>query len=119
MMYSFIHLIIISLFFISVEPAYAHAIVTKSSLDTQPLKSNERNTVVLFFNTGVELALSKVFLVKKGDVHEEVKITSGQHPGELHILLPPLLPGDYAIKYKVFAADGHFTESALRFRISD
>jgi hypothetical protein len=31
--------------------------------------------------------------------------------------LPALTPGEYAIKYKIFAADGHLTESVIRFDV--
>jgi hypothetical protein len=70
------------------------------------------------FNANVEIPLSRVFLVSKGDIYHPVEIARGKKPGELHIKLPPLETGDYAIKYKVFAADGHLTESAIRFHVA-
>jgi len=96
---------------------HAHAVVTESSLATEPVKPNHATTVVLFFNSNVELKLSRVFLVSAGDVYHPVEIQRGRKPGELHIQLPALEPGDYAIKYKVFAADGHLTENAIRFHV--
>jgi methionine-rich copper-binding protein CopC len=100
-------------------PAHAHAVVTESSLVHEPIKPGHATTVVLFFNADVELKLSRVFLVSAGDVYQPVDIARGQKPGELRIQLPALKPGDYAIKYKVFAADGHLTENALRFHVSE
>lgn len=99
--------------------AHAHAVVTESSLATEPVKPNHATTVVLFFNSNVELKLSRVFLVSAGDVYHPVEIKRGKKPGELHIQLPALESGDYAIKYKVFAADGHLTENAIRFHVAD
>jgi len=96
----------------------AHAIVTQSSLESEPVKSNHATTVVLFFNSNVELGLSRVFLVSQSDVFHPAKIARGKRDGELHIQIPPLEPGDYAIKYKVFAADGHLTESTIRFHVA-
>lgn len=99
-------------------PAEAHAVVTESSLAKEPIKANHATTVVLFFNAGVELKLSRVFLVSKGDVYHPADISNGKRPGELLIKIPALEPGDYAIKYKVFAADGHLTENAIRFHVA-
>jgi hypothetical protein len=38
--------------------------------------------------------------------------------GQMLIKVPALEEGDYAIKYKVFAADGHLTEDVIRFKVS-
>lgn len=97
---------------------HAHAVVTESSLSREPIKANHATTVVLLFNSNVELSLSRVFLVSKGDVFHPATIARGKKPGELLIKLPALEPGDYAIKYKVFAADGHLTENNLRFHVA-
>jgi methionine-rich copper-binding protein CopC len=99
--------------------AHAHAVVTESSLTQEPIHPRQATTVVLHFNSNVELALSKVFLVSKGDVFHPVPMEKGKKPGEIRIQVPPLEPGDYALKYKVFAADGHFTENAIRFHVSE
>lgn len=98
--------------------ALAHAVVTESSLKEHPIQVNHATKVVLFFNSNVELALSKVFLVSKGDVHQPVDIARGKKPGEVVISVPALTEGDYALKYKVFAADGHLTEDVIRFKVS-
>lgn len=99
--------------------AHAHAVVTESSLTQEPIHPHQATTVVLHFNSNVELKLSRVFLVSKGDVYHPVEFDKGKKPGELRIQVPALEPGDYAIKYKVFAADGHFTENAIRFHVSE
>ena len=98
--------------------AHGHAVVTESSLNREPIRAGKATTVKLVFNANVELTLSRVFLVSKGDVFHPVDVAHGKQPGELLIQLPALTPGDYAIKYKVFAADGHLTESNLRFRVA-
>ena len=97
--------------------AFAHAVVTESSLQTQPVHPRQPTTVVLNFNAGVELALSRVFLVSKGDVHQTAEIVAGKKPGQVLVRLPALDEGEYAIKYKIFAADGHFTENVIRFSV--
>ncbi len=97
--------------------ARAHAVVTESSLTKTAIKPQTKTTVVLFFNANVELSLSKIFLVSKGDVYQPAHAEKGTKPGEIRIHIPPLQPGDYALKYKVFAADGHLTESVIRFNV--
>lgn len=95
----------------------AHAVVTESTLAHEPIKPHTATTVILTFNSNVELSLSRVFLVSKGDVYQPAKIDRGPKQGELRIHLPALELGDYALKYKVFAADGHLTESVIRFTV--
>jgi methionine-rich copper-binding protein CopC len=100
------------------QQASAHAIVTESSLRHHPIELQHATEVVLHFNAGVELALSRVFLVSEGDVYTPVEIAHGKKPGDMIIYVPPLAAGDYALKYKVFAADGHLTEDVIRFKVS-
>jgi methionine-rich copper-binding protein CopC len=40
-------------------------------------------------------------------------------PERLEVLLPPLEPGDYLLRYSVLAADGHATQGVLRFSIEN
>jgi methionine-rich copper-binding protein CopC len=96
----------------------AHAVVTESSLARDAVKAHHPTTVVLLFNANVELSLSRVFLVSEGDIFHPAEIARGKKPGELLIKLPALTTGDYAIKYKVFAADGHLTENNIRFHVA-
>jgi methionine-rich copper-binding protein CopC len=100
------------------QSSSAHAVVTESSLKTHPIEINHPTEVSLHFNAGVELALSRVFLVSKGDVYHPLEIAKGKKPGQMLIKVPALEEGDYAIKYKVFAADGHLTEDVIRFKVS-
>ena len=44
-----------------------------------------------------------------------VNATPGLKPGTVMLDLPALQPGEYAIKLKIFAADGHLSEDLLRF----
>jgi len=97
---------------------HAHAVVTGSSLHDQPVKPHAAIQVLLRFNSGIEVGLSRVFLVSKGDVYQPLTIRAGAKPGQLLIDLPPLAEGDYALKYRVLAADGHLTESVIRFHVA-
>lgn len=73
---------------------------------------------MLQFNSKIELALSKVVLVSRGDNKKPVPFEKGPKPGQMIVRIPPLSEGNYALNYKVFAADGHLTEDILRFSVA-
>ena len=96
---------------------FAHAVVTVDSLKTVPIQANQTDTISLIFNSKIELGLSQVFLVSKGDLLTPLKIGKGNQQGQMLIDLPALTKGDYALKLKVFAADGHLTEDIIHFTV--
>jgi methionine-rich copper-binding protein CopC len=98
--------------------ARAHAVVIETSLKERPIRPNTPARLVLAFNSSIEPGLSKVLLVAKGDVQTPVAISSGPRPGTLTVDLPALGEGEYALKCRVFAADGHLTEEIIRFRVA-
>ena len=100
---------------IAAPAAFAHAVVTHSSLDLSPVPVNQTSLVQLTFNSRVELDLSQVFLVSAGDQMQAIQADNGNEPGKVILHLPALAPGEYAIKLKIFAADGHLSEDLLRF----
>jgi len=97
----------------------AHAVVIGSSLQTQPIRAGAATQVVVQFNSSIEVGLSRVFLVSKGDVQRPLTIRAGKKRGELLVEVPALTLGEYALRYRVFAADGHLTEDLLRFRVEE
>lgn len=97
--------------------AYAHAVVSETSLKEKTIKADAPARVVLTFNSGIDVKLSRVFLLSKGDVQTSVPIGAGPKPGSLAVELPALAEGDYALRCRVFAADGHLTEEIIRFRV--
>ncbi len=107
--------LIFLLFTLSSKVVFAHAVVTETSLNIDPVQAGKTRQVSLIFNSRVELALSHFDLVKKGDVHERLKVDQGQKRGEVIVELPALDPGEHAIRLKVFAADGHLTEDIIHF----
>ncbi len=97
---------------------YAHAVVTDHSLKIAQPKANQAKKIELTFNSKIELGLSQVFLVSKGDVHTLLPIGKGDKQGNVRVDLPPLPPGEYALRYKIFAADGHLTEDVIHFSVT-
>lgn len=98
--------------------AAAHAVITDYSLKMTPIHANSPANVELSFNSHIELSLSQIFLVSKGDKHQLLQSDAGRKQGQIIIHVPPLEPGDYALRFKVFAADGHLTEDVIHFSVS-
>lgn len=112
------NIVILSLFMLVFSECHAHAVVTKHSLSIEKIAPNQASSVSLNFNSKIELGLSQVFLVSKGDKLELLAIDNGPQQGQIKIAMPPLQPGDYALKLKVFAQDGHLTEDVIHFTVT-
>ncbi len=106
------------LFLCQSHQVFAHAVVTNYSLKVTPIHANQESKVELSFNSKVELGLSQLFLVSKGDKHQLLSAVNGNEQGQIIITVPPLATGDYAIRLKVFAADGHLTEDLIHFSVT-
>lgn len=96
----------------------AHAVVTSYSLKISPIHANRPDKVALTFNSQIELGLSQVFLVRKGDIHELLRVSNGKKRGEIIVEIPALESGEFALSFKVFAADGHLTEDVIHFSVA-
>ncbi|WP_347987382.1 copper resistance CopC family protein [Methylomonas sp. AM2-LC] len=112
---SYLKFIFFILFLLASFSTHSHAVVTHNSLKLKPVPLNLASQVELSFNSKVELDLSEVFLVRSGDKMEVITATPGTKPGQVILSLPALPEGEYAIKLKIFAADGHLSEDLLRF----
>lgn len=98
--------------------AGAHAVITRSSIGDEPLAAGKPTEVTLHFNSAIETSHSSVQLVGAGGEETPLALVAGAHaPGTLVVALPALEAGSYALRYRVLAADGHMTESVLRFRV--
>jgi methionine-rich copper-binding protein CopC len=99
--------------------AVAHAVITDYSLKIAPIHANSPAKVELRFNSQIELGLSQIFLVSKGDKHKLLQAANGSKQGQVIVQIPSLESGDYALRFKVFAADGHLTEDLIHFSVSE
>ncbi|HVS26297.1 MAG TPA: copper resistance CopC family protein [Burkholderiales bacterium] len=100
--------------------AFAHAVVVESSPRESAVLEQAPDRIQLRFNVKIEKTLTHVSLTKGGK--QRIKLPpsdfSQSAPERLEVLLPPLEPGDYLLRYSVLAADGHTTQGALRFSIA-
>jgi hypothetical protein len=97
--------------------ALGHAVLTKATLDVGAVDENHATTVVLSFNSRLEPAFTKIVLVDAARAERPVVSRPREQPSEVEVDLPALPAGPYGLKYRVLAADGHVTESLLRFRV--
>lgn len=96
---------------------HAHAVVTDYSIKIDAIKAQQVKQVKLTFNSGIEIGLSQVFLVRKGDIEEKLSISMGQAAGDILVAVPALETGEYALHFKIFAADGHITDDIIHFTV--
>lgn len=100
------------------QMSLAHAVITNYSLKFSPIHINVASQVELIFNSQIELKLSQIFLVSKGDKHQLLVANTGNKQGQIFVQIPPLSEGEYALRFKVFAADGHLTEDVIHFSVT-
>lgn len=96
----------------------AHAVVIQTSINIAPIKANKKTDISLNFNSKIEIALSKFFLISAGDKEQLIVGRKGKKKGEIFVSIPALKKGDYALKFKVFSVDGHLTEDIIRFKVT-
>ncbi len=100
---------------VTASSAFAHAVLTGTSLERNTIRAGAETTVTLRFNSAIETGLSQVKLVD-ADRHERaLPLDPAPEPGRVVVTVPPLEPGAYGLHYKIFAVDGHVTENVLRF----
>jgi len=95
----------------------AHAVVTEHTIKIETIHAHQAKQVKLTFNSSIELGLSQVFLVRIGDIEEKLAVHVGQVAGEVLVEIPALDVGEYALHYKIFAADGHITDDVIHFTV--
>ena len=94
----------------------AHAVLTTATLG-RTVTANTATTVVLTFNSRIEPGFTKVVLVDAAKTERPVTSRPRERPSEVEVDVPALPAGAYGLRYRVLAADGHVTESLLRFRV--
>jgi len=71
----------------------------------------------LHFNSRIEVKLSRAMLVSRDQPERPLELVAGKAPGDVLVRLPALTSGNYALRYRVLAADGHVTEDTIRFSV--
>ncbi|MSP80019.1 MAG: copper resistance protein CopC [Rhodospirillales bacterium] len=95
----------------------AHAVVKLESFDDSTLKPHQAASVSLQFNTTIHVPFSQCYLLDAAGKETLLATRPGDGQHRLIVDLPALAPGAHALRYRVLAADGHYTDNAFRFRI--
>jgi len=101
------------------DTGWAHAVVTHASLRDTTIVAGAASEARLEFNSAIEAKLTKLTLIDDKGAERALELAPSEHPPNVLVVsLPALAVGHYALKYKVLAADGHVTESVLRFEVT-
>jgi len=105
------------------SPVAGHAIVLESIPAPGAVIARPPERAMLRFNSKIEKRLTRVTLTAGQGPPRPLPVANDDgpdtaEPDRVVVLLGPLAPGPYVIRYKVLSADGHITEGALRFTVS-
>ena len=99
--------------------AYAHAIVLESSPRPGAVLARPPAQITLRFNSKIEKRFTRLTLATGNQPPAPVTAARDEPAAPDHLVIPigSLAPGDYTLRYRVLAVDGHITEGALRFTV--
>jgi methionine-rich copper-binding protein CopC len=99
--------------------AAAHAIVLESSPPSGAVLAQPPAEITLRFNSKIEKRFTRLTLSTGNQPPAPVTARSDDPgtPDRLVIPIRSLAPGEYTLRYRVLAVDGHITEGALRFTV--
>jgi methionine-rich copper-binding protein CopC len=99
--------------------AYAHAIVLESSPRPGAVLARPPAQITLRFNSKIEKRFTRLTLATGNQPPAPVTAARDEPaaPDRLVIPIHSLAPGDYTLRYRVLAVDGHITEGVLRFTV--
>ena len=112
-------LIIISLFAVWSNVAFAHTALSKSTPAEGEVLSTAPASIQLVYTESVRLLRAELLLIRnasseKVDIDFEPSSTSAE---QYSVTLPHLTNGQYRIEWAVMGADGHPVQGALSFGI--
>ena len=101
--------------------ARAHAVIIESEPAADAKLTEPPARIYLRFNSKLEKRLCRVTLATADGrpVSLPVAADGGEKPDRIVLPVGALKPGAYVIRYKVLAVDGHITEGALRFTVTE
>ena len=99
--------------------ATAHAVLVKSTPARRAVVAVTPPRVELQFNERLEPAYStlSVWSAANARIDDGKAVVGPDDPRRLSILLPPLTPGRYTVRYRVLSVDGHIVEGTVPFEV--
>ena len=105
------------LFLLLAPPAAGHAIVVESTPAHGAVITRSPPVLSLRFNAKIEPALTRVRLEDAEGKTTPVALRDNASREQVVITVPELASGNYSLRYKVMARDGHVTEGRIQFTI--
>jgi methionine-rich copper-binding protein CopC len=110
---------LLALLALPAPPASSHAFLVRSAPAARAVVGRTPERVQLWFNERLEPAYSRVSVWNQGGQRVDagdVQVAPAE-PTRLSVGVPPLPPGEYAVKYRVLSVDGHVVEADFRFTV--
>lgn len=98
-------------------PAYAHAILLKSSPAANSVTSEPAITIFLTFNSRIDGERSRITLVGPDSSEHRVELERQKSPDTLTAQVRDLRSGSYRLRWQVLALDGHITRGEIPFQV--
>lgn len=99
--------------------AFAHAQLVKAEPARRAAVAEAPELVKLWFNEEIEGAYASLSVIDSADqaVTDAKPEVAADDPKLLTLVLPPLSPGNYTVKFRVLSVDGHVVESTYDFTV--
>ena len=97
--------------------ALAHAVLVSSQPRVNSTVSGPEISVLLKYNSRVDMEHSTLTLLAPDGSVEKVVIESEPEPGLLSAKLTRLVKGAYVLRWQVLATDGHITRGKVPFQV--
>ena len=101
----------------SVESAWAHAILLKSSPAANAVVTETAPRVSLTFNSKIDGKRSRLTLTGPGAAEQPVELEAQSSPDTLTGVARVSQSGEYHLRWQVLAVDGHITRGEITFRV--
>ncbi|MGE0383762.1 MAG: copper resistance protein CopC [Gammaproteobacteria bacterium] len=102
---------------LAASPVHAHAVVRADAVDTRGIVARRAAELVLPLSAEIETGLAQVTLQIGTHGERPLDVTVNADRRSLRIALPPLEPGEYRLRIRVFARDGHVSRQSLPLRV--
>jgi methionine-rich copper-binding protein CopC len=99
------------------RPVAAHAVLIESTPAPQSTASGPSIAIRLRFNARIDAVRSIIILIRKDGSSWKLQTLKQQEPNTLAATATGLQAGDYRIRWRVLAPDGHITSGEIPFSV--
>jgi methionine-rich copper-binding protein CopC len=100
------------------HPAHAHAFLDHAEPRVGSTTHGSPPALTLTFTEPVEAKFCRITLTGAGNHAIDAGALSSPAPQVLRLVVPPLAPGDYTVRWAVTSVDTHQTEGKYEFTVA-